>query len=159
MSPPSTALRPSLKALEALQRIRDLADQRARGRLLQKRLEISRAKEEIDGLKRRREAVLSRGGAGVLRERRLLDALMTTALSAVRKLEALNLQVAILLEEYRKARSQKRAVSSLRDRRRKEEALIAARREDSSQSDASASRVRGPEARPDERPEEDTWGG
>lgn len=158
MSTPSTALRPSLKALEALQRIRDLADQRARGRLLQIRLEISKAKAEIDGLKRRREAVLLRGGALVLRERRLLDALMTTSLSAARKLAALNLQVAILLEEYRKARGQKRAVSSLRDRRRKEEALIAARREDSSLNDVSASRVGGQEARPDERPEEDAWG-
>jgi hypothetical protein len=129
-----------LETVTTLYRVRDVEHRQAEARLHSKQREILRLKEELDGLKQRRRAVVSRRGGQVLRERLLLDALMKVSLERGRQLEALSLQSAVLLSEYREARSRREAAASLRERKRKEHELVVARREEEAAALIAASR-------------------
>ena len=65
---------------------------------------------------------------------------MQIALERGRQLEALNLQAAVLLSDYREARSRRDAAASLRNRRRAERQAQVARRAEEFTADLLASR-------------------
>jgi len=119
-----------VKPVQALHRVRHVEYRQAEARMHLKSMEILKLKAELQGLKERRAAVLRRPTTNVLRERILLDSLVKLSVERTRKLEALSLQSAVLLGEYRLAKSRKDAAEKLRERRRLEEELVTARRED-----------------------------
>ena len=129
-----------IRAADALYRLREVEDRQAHGRLHFKQNEIQRLKGELEGLKTRRGTILRRRSGHVLRERLLLDALMQIALERGRQLEALNLQAAVLLSDYREARSRRDAAASLRNRRRAERQAQVTRRAEEFTADLLASR-------------------
>lgn len=129
-----------IRAADALYRLREVEDRQAQGRLHFKQMEIQRLKGEIENLKKRRGTVLRRRSGHVLRERLLLDALMKIALERGRQLEALSLQAAVLLSDYREARSRRDAAASLRNRRKAERQAQVVRRTEEFTADLLASR-------------------
>lgn len=126
----SSLSRHRLKTMDALYRVRDVEERQAGARLHAKRMEIHKLRTELDGLKQRRGAVLLRQSGEVLRERLLLDALFKVSLDRARRLEALSLQSAVLLGDWRQAKTRKDAAEALRERRRRERELLSTRRED-----------------------------
>jgi len=116
------------KAVSSLLRVRDVEQRQSEARLHLKRMEIARLREELSSLRARRTAVIQRGGSGVLKERLLLDALVQISLERTRRLEALNLQSAVLVAEYRLAKSRKDAAKSLKDRCGRARDLVISRR-------------------------------
>ncbi len=126
----SSLSRDRLKVVDAVFTVRDVEEQQAGSRLHVKQMEILRLKTEIEGLKERRKAVLLHQGRDVLRGRLLLDALFKISLDRARRLEALSLQAAVLLGDWRQARTRKDAAEAFRERRRRERELVLTRRDD-----------------------------
>lgn len=131
----------SIRAIEALLRLRDIEDRSASVKVRLKQMEITRIQDGLKGLTARRGAVIRRGGAHVLRERLLLDALMKITLERGRELKSLKSEAASLLGEYREARNRRDAVSSLRDRRLAESEARISRRQEEAAGDAAATRI------------------
>jgi hypothetical protein len=129
-----------LQTVSTLLRVRDVEHRQAEARLQSKQREILRLKREIEGLRQRRKAVLSRRSEPDLRERLLLDALMKVTLERGRQLQALDLQSAVLLSEYRDAKSRLDAAESFRERKHRERELVMTRREEEAASLIAASR-------------------
>jgi len=130
----------ALRSADALHRLREVENRQAQGRLYLKQMEIQRLKGQIEGLKQRRSRLLGRRDGQVLRERLLLDALLRTTLERGFELEALNLQAAVLLADYRAAHGRRDAAASLRDRRRAEREARLERRVDEVTNDILAAR-------------------
>ncbi len=130
-----------LETVKTLHRVRDVERRQAEARLHSKRMEILRLKQELEGLKQRRRAVLIRRGGPVLRERLLLDALMKITLERGRQLDALNLQSAVLFADYRESKSRRDAAATLHDRRRAERDLVLMRREEEASTLLAAARA------------------
>jgi hypothetical protein len=131
----------SLRAVEALHRVRRLQSRKSRRLLEEKQGEVRTLRLEIERVRRRRQAIIQRGGALELKERMLLDALARIALEKGREIEVLKLQAAILLEAYREARARSDAVEKLRDRRREERDQAVDRRAEEAAGDAAAWRA------------------
>jgi hypothetical protein len=113
-------------------------------------MEIARLKRELKGLMERRSAVIRRGGAHVLRERLLLDALMKITLERGRELKALKSEAVSLLGDYREARNRRDAVLSLRERRLAEREAVISRRDEEAASDVAATRIMLEHGKPEE---------
>ncbi len=126
----SSFSRDRLKTMDALFRVRDVEERQAGARLRAKRMEILKLRTELESLRERRNAVLMRHGGEVLRERLLLDALFKLSLDRSRQIDALSLQSAVLLGDWRQAKTRKDAAEDLRQRRHRERELVATRRED-----------------------------
>src|SRR5262245_32838535 len=150
MSVSSRSSNRSLRANEALLRLREAEDRGASVKVRRKQMEIARLKRELKGLMERRSAVIRRGGAHVLRERLLLDALMKITLERGRELQSLMSEATALLGEYREARNRRDAVLSLRERRLAEREAVISRRDEEAASDAAATRITLEREKPEE---------
>ena len=120
----------NLRAVKALLRLRDLEDRDAKVKLQKKQMEIHRVAREIASIKKRRENVIRRGGAHVLRERLLLDALMELLRRRSEVLGRLKVQAGLLLEKYQEAKGRKDALANLHARKREEREYHMMRRAD-----------------------------
>jgi flagellar biosynthesis chaperone FliJ len=129
-----------LRAITALLRLREKQSQDAGVRLGRKHVEVALVEREIDRLRKRRENVVRRGGAQVLRERLLLDALMAIVIERRRDLGALRGEAGRLLEEYREARGRRDAVEALRRKEWRRIESVLERRADEAASDLAAAR-------------------
>ena len=128
----------STRAVEALLRVSEIEDHKAREALLLKQRQVRELEIELSALRKRRDSVIRRGGAHVLHERLLLDALLKIALKRNRELKLLEEKATLLLETYREANQRKKAVSELRERLRLEREMVAARRGEEAAGDLAA---------------------
>lgn len=119
-----------LKAMQTIFRVREVECRQAEARLHAKTLQIMKLRAEVVELQARREVVLRRPVTEILRTRLLIASLAKLAIDRMCQLEALSLQSAVLLGEYRQARNRRDATASLQERRRLERTLILDRRED-----------------------------
>ena len=142
----------SIHAVSALLRLRETEESRSRVKVHRKQTEMARIRQGLEGMRKRREAVLRRGGAHVLRERLLLDALMKITLERGRELEALQSEAAALLEDYREAKGRRDAVLRLRDRRCAEREERILRRAEEAAGDVAAARITREREKPEEGP-------
>ena len=142
----------SLRTVEALHRVRELQSRKARMLLQEKQGEVRSLRAEIERLRRRRGAIIQRGGALELKDRMLLDALARIALEKGREIEVLKLQAALLLDAYRDARARSEAVEKLRDRRRDDRESALRRRVEEAAGDAAAWRAVQEREGPEEAP-------
>ena len=140
MNPQARETTRSLRSLDALLQLREKQNQDAGVKLRRKHMQISRVERELAYLKKRRDNVIRRGGAQVLRERLLLDALMTIVLERQQELQALRADAAELLEGYRETRSRRDIVESLHERQRTRMEVMAERRTDEAAADLAATR-------------------
>ena len=142
----------SLRTVEALHRVRKIQSTKARVLLEQKQGEIRLLHAEVQRLRRRRDAIIHRGGGLELKDRMLLDALARLALEKGREIQVLKLQAAILLDAYREARARSDAVEKLRDRRREDRESILHRRAEEAAGDTASWRAVQERERPEEAP-------
>lgn len=142
----------SLRTVEALHRVRKIQSRKARALLEQKQGEVRSLQAEIQRMRKRRDAIIQRGGALQLKDRMLLDALARIALEKGREIQILKLQAAILLDTYREARARSEAVEKLRDRRREDRESALHRRAEEAAGDTAAWRAVQERERPEEAP-------
>ena len=128
-------------AVDALLRVSEIEDHKARKAYLAKLRQVREVEAQLGLLQKRRDSVLRRGGALFLHERILLDALLKITLERKRDLERLQAQATALLDAYRAANGRKQAVSELRRKRRSERDLAAARRGEEVAGDLAADRI------------------
>ena len=131
----------SPRAEDSLHLIREVETRAARARLREAQARISAQLLGLVKLRRRSEAILARGGASVLEERRLLASLTRRRIEETRELERMTREAALLLSRYREARDRRDAVARLRDRRRSEREALLERRSDEAAGAAAALRI------------------
>ena len=128
-------------AEDSLHLLRDMEAREAKAKLRMAQARISAQLLELVRLRRRRETILKRGGASVLEDRLLIEALVRRRIEKTRELEGMTAQAAILLARYREARDRRDAVARLRERRRLEREAVAERRSDEAAGAAAAWRI------------------
>src|SRR5262245_34238707 len=131
----------SLHTVEALHRVRRIQSTKARVLLEQKQAEIRSLHAEVQRVRKRRDAIIQRGGGLELKDRMLLDARARMALEKDRQIRVLKLQAAILLDAYREARARSDAVEKLRDQRREERESLLDRRAEEAAGDTASWRA------------------
>jgi len=129
------------RAEDALHVIREVEARAARARLREAQGRISAQLLGLVRLRRRSQAILARGGALVLEERRLLATLARRRIEKTRELESMTREAALLLARYREARDRRDAVARLRDRRSSEREALLERRSDEAAGAAAALRI------------------
>jgi hypothetical protein len=128
-------------AVDALLRVSEIEDHKARKAYLAKLRQVRELESQLAHLQKRRESVLRRGNVLFLHERLLLDALLKITLERKRDLDRLRAQATALLNAYREANGRKQAVSELRRKRRSERELAVQRRSEEAAGDLAASRI------------------
>jgi hypothetical protein len=152
MTQPRAAESRSLRAIDALLRLRDLKGRKTKAKLQLKKAEISRARAEIELLRRKRDLVLRQASGRVLQQRLYSDALTRIVLERRRELERLEAEAAVLIESYLEAKGRRDAVSRLRDRRVLDKETLMERRSEERAQDAAAARSAGASAAREEDP-------
>jgi len=144
------------RAEDSLHLLREVEARAARARLREAQARISAQLIGLVKLRRRSEAILARGGASVLEERRLLDSLARRRIEKTRELERMTREAAILLTRYREARDRRDAVARLGERRRSEREALLERRSDEAAGAAAALRILAAREDEEERPCEES---
>jgi hypothetical protein len=126
---------------DTLHLLREVAVRAARARLREAQARISEQLLGLVDLRRRSEAIIARGGACVLEERRLLEALTRRRIEKTRELEQMTREASRLLARYREARDRRDAVERLRERRKLEREAVLERRTDEAAGAIAAWRV------------------
>jgi len=140
MTQPGAAESRSLRAIDALLRLRDLKGRKAKAKLQLKKAEISRARAEIESLRRKRDLALRKASGRVLQQRLFSDVLTRIVLERKREVDRLEAEAAALVESYLEAKGRRDAVSRLRDRRVQEKETLMERRSEERAQDAAATR-------------------
>jgi flagellar biosynthesis chaperone FliJ len=138
---PATPGSYAARAVDALLRLREIEEQKSRETLLFKQKEVWELERELDRLRERRDSVLARGGAGILAERLLLDALLQAILRRNRELESLRKDARQLIDRFRTANQKRKAVGELREKQKVERETNLERRLEEAAGDLAATRL------------------
>jgi hypothetical protein len=102
---------------------------------------VASLQAEIARVRRRRAAIIQRGGALALKDRMLLEALARIGLEKDRECRVLGLEAGLLLDDYKQASARRDAAESLRDRKQADRDAALDRRTEEAAGDAAAWRA------------------
>lgn len=130
-------------AIQALLRVRDVELRRAEGALQKQQRKVCELESDVLRLKRRCEQLRGRAQGSILRQRRMLDALVRLKLSRASELECAKREADSLLPVLHIAQGRRDAVFRLWSRRRLDRDNARLRRQETEAADLAAAKFSG----------------